>query len=180
MQVNRHGNPFLIALVRSLRAVQALRRSSRVGMLRKVGQRRGGELSCEVVCNVVFATYRRIPNKCGLAFGEETRVALRLRAVGRVAARAQKCQAIGPTFAPLLANGVRLTCFVAMSAAERGSLPTKGHDMKNSRSLTIKVLGTATFALALITRTALAVESKTENGRDPSSRGAPVNRSVLA
>ncbi|TYO61995.1 insulinase family protein [Bradyrhizobium hipponense] len=51
--------------------------------------------------------------------------------------------------------------------------------MKNSRSLTIKVLGTATFALALMTRTA-AVEYKTENSRDPSSRGVPVNRSVLA
>ncbi|MET4262578.1 zinc protease [Bradyrhizobium sp. S3.12.5] len=52
--------------------------------------------------------------------------------------------------------------------------------MKNSRSLTIKVLGTAIFALALMTRTAPAVESKTENSPDPSSPCAPVNRSVLA
>ncbi|MFG3594309.1 M16 family metallopeptidase [Bradyrhizobium sp. RDI18] len=52
--------------------------------------------------------------------------------------------------------------------------------MKNWSSVTTKLLGTATVAMALTTPTALAVEYKRDNSSNPSLRDVPENRSVLA
>lgn len=120
MHVKRHGSPFLVALVRlpstsrsspsetkSCRGAQKSETTALDAACGSAGFRpaRGGELSCGFVCNVVFATCWRTTSKCGSAFGrKETRLARRLRPVGRAAARAQKRQAIGPTIAPLFAQ----------------------------------------------------------------------------
>ncbi len=54
-------------------------------------QARGGELLCVFVCNVVFATCWRIPNKCGFGFRKRKHAPrFVLRPAARAAVRARE------------------------------------------------------------------------------------------